>query len=68
MVDYKALSTSRGSLEGMCAVCGTLMRRFVSYVRLHAVARESGLQIAHPQESIEDTSMTVLNCHFHDEG
>ncbi len=67
MVDYQAISTSRGALVGICPVCETLMRRFVSRVRLNVVARESGLQIAHRQEGLKNTATPVLNCHFRDE-
>jgi len=67
MVDYEAISASRGALVGMCPVCETLMRRFVSQARLDAVARESRLQIAHRQGSLEDTAMATPNCHFRDE-
>jgi len=64
MVDYQAISASRGALVGICPVCETLMRRFVSRVHLDAVARESGLQVTHRQESLTDTAMPAPDCHL----
>jgi hypothetical protein len=43
MVDYQPVSTARGVLVGMCPLCETLMRRFVSRARLPTVAAEFDL-------------------------
>jgi hypothetical protein len=68
MVDYRLIIPSRGVLMGMCPVCATLMHRFVSQARLAAVSREFNVQVEPRQESLKDTAMPRLNCHFTDEG
>ena len=65
MVDYQPITSQRGVLTGICPICETLMRRFVSQAQLSAVSREFNLQVGHREESLKDTAMPGLNCHFH---
>jgi hypothetical protein len=67
MVDYEPMTTSRGALVGICPSCGTLMRRFITPARLAAVAADFGIQVTHHHQSLEDTSVPSLDCHFEDE-
>jgi hypothetical protein len=52
---------------GMCPICETLMRRFVSQPRLAAVLREFNVQTALRQESLKDTAKPRVDCHLSDE-
>jgi hypothetical protein len=66
MVDYRALTASRGTFVGMCPICETVMYRFVSRARLAAVAAAFNVQIRGLQDSLDDTGLPTLNCAFED--
>src|SRR5262249_35590166 len=63
MVEYQAISPLRGVLIGLCPVCETLLRRFVSHARLASIARDFNVQVKHQQESLRDTAAPNLDCH-----
>ena len=50
-----------------CPTCGTLMYRFVLKAQLASVGQQFNVQITYREESIRDTAMPSLNCHFNTE-
>jgi excisionase family DNA binding protein len=64
LVEYRASAAGRGSLIGICTVCETIMRRFVSKDRADAILAEFSASPARGQESLVDSARPALNCHL----
>jgi hypothetical protein len=63
LIEYQPITSSRGVLVGICPICETLMRRFVSDARLAAIACDFNVQITHRRERLTDTTNPHLDCH-----
>ena len=61
MVDYLAITTTTGNLQGICPHCGSLMYRRLSRAKLAMVC--SGLEVMFPQvqRPLGDCSWASLN-------
>lgn len=66
-VIYKALTSDRGNLIGICPTCGCRLFRRVSEVTLAASLGHLELRFTEAEEHIDKSSLPSLNCDFNQE-
>lgn len=64
LVEYRALTSTRGRIVGICSTCEAIVHRFVSARQEMAVAAEFNIQVEVRHDSLADTARPRLNCHF----
>jgi len=62
LLEYRALTSTRARIVGICSTCEAILHRFVSTHRAAAVATEFNLQIEGRHESLADSALPALNC------
>jgi hypothetical protein len=64
MSDYVPISSTLGSLVGLCPDCGMLIRRWTSLARLEDAKGQLEVKITAPQKRLSGTASPPSNCHF----
>jgi hypothetical protein len=64
MADFAPASTGLGTLAGLCPVCGTIIKRWVSRNRLVEVSGKLDVKITAPQSRLSDIPHPPSECYF----
>ena len=64
MADYIPISTTLGSLIGLCPDCGTVINRWTSLQRLQEIRGQLDVKVTVPQQRLSVTACPPSDCHF----
>ena len=64
IADYLPISSTRGTLVGICPTCDTVIRRWASLAQLESVEGKLEVTIMAAQLRISDTSDAAVDCHL----